>query len=98
MDHWLQCNISLGQFTGEYVVEAKDFRGKPFSLFVPSEYIDCSDDPLANQTTTGWLRVEQLAEDGGLVLVRLPRTPLENGTTVTVAQGQIVRRAEKELA
>jgi hypothetical protein len=98
MDYWLQCNISLGQFTGEYVVEATDFRDRLFSLFTPAEFVEYDAEPLQGQTVAGRLRVEPLAKDAHWVLVRLPRTPLENGATVTVLDSQLTQTPAKELA
>jgi hypothetical protein len=46
----------------------------------------------------GRLRVEPLAKDAHWVLVRLPRTPLENGATVTVLDSQLTQTPAKELA
>ncbi len=98
MAHWLQCSLSAGQFTDEYAVEARDFRGNLFSLFAPAELVECDEEPIPGGNASGWLRVQPLAEEGSLVLVRLPRTPLENGTAVTVRSEQITLRPEKELA
>ena len=98
MVHWLQCSVSVGQFTDEYAVEARDFHGRLFSLFVPAEYVEYDDDQSATQPGAGWIRVQVLAEEGNLVLVRLPGTPFENGAAVTVERMQVTLRPEKELA
>lgn len=98
MDHWLHCTVSPGQFTGEYVVEARDFRGEMFSLFVPEEFVDYTSEPTQGSGVRGFLHVERLEESGDLVLVRLPRAPLENGSTVTVKTSQVTQRSARELA
>jgi hypothetical protein len=97
-NHWLKCAISPGQFSGEYVVEAADFRGNHFSLFSPETFIECDAEPSEAGTVDGWLRVEKLAARDDLVLVRLPRTPLENGPTITVRANQLQYREVREPA
>ena len=95
---WLRCKVSPGQFTGEYVVAAKDFRGDAFSLFVPDEYVHCQDQLPEADRVDGLVHVEVLERSGDLALVRLPRVALENGQTVTVASSELSRRPAREPA
>jgi hypothetical protein len=74
MDTWLKCRIAQGQFSEEFVVEGKDAKNVPFSLFARDAEVDID----------GWIRVEIIAKTGELCLVRLPQQTLENGSTVTV--------------
>ena len=96
--HWLKCKVSPGQFSEEVVVEATDFRGSGFSLFVPDNLVECDTDPSKGQSVDGWMQVEMLAQQESLALIRLPRAPLENGPTVTVEACQLDYRFAKELA
>jgi hypothetical protein len=99
MEHWLECKVSLGQFSGEYAIEAKDYQGKPFSLFVPDGYVECDTHPRSElDRATGWLRVEILESGGRLLLVRLPRAPFENGPSVSVERKHVQSRPARELA
>jgi hypothetical protein len=95
---WLQCNVSPGQFTGEYVVTAQDFRNSTFSLFVPDKYVECDGEPIEGQPISGWVQVEILDKNDTLALVQLPRLPLENGQTVTVSLEKLDNRPARELA
>jgi hypothetical protein len=96
--HWLKCTISPGQFSGEFVVEAVDFRGNGFSLFVPEKFVEYDIEPSQIRSVDGWLRIEVLESRDDLVLIRLPRTPLENGPTATVQAGQLQYRMAREPA
>ncbi|MGO8748102.1 MAG: hypothetical protein ACLQNE_19180 [Thermoguttaceae bacterium] len=95
---WLRCKVSPGQFTGEYVVAAKDFRGYGFSLFVPDEYVHGQDHVSGDGPVDGLVQVEVLERSVDLALVRLPRVALQNGQTVTVRISELVRRPARELA
>ena len=95
---WLQCDITPGQFTGEYVVTAQDFEDSIFSLFVPEKYVECDSEPIEGRSVRGWLQVEVLDKNGSLALVQLPRHPLENGQIVTVSLGKLAVRSARELA
>jgi hypothetical protein len=96
--HWLKCRVSPGQFSGEYVVEAKDFRESGFSLFVPDDVVECDAEPREGESVDGLVQVEILDSSDDLALIKLPRTPLENGPTVTVRVGQLAHRTAKALA
>lgn len=74
METWLKCKILQGQFSEEFVVEGRDAKNVPFSLFSRDSDVD----------TDGWIKVEVIAKTGELCLVRLPQQTLENGSTVTV--------------
>ena len=89
MTKWLDCEISQGQFTGEYAVKAQMFDGTEFSLFVPKECLDFTDEPL-NGTVNGMISVsvtDQKKDD--LVIVNLPRPTFENGRSITVKESQL---------
>lgn len=96
----LKCQISPGQFTGEYAVSAEMFDGEGFSLFASKEHIQCSELPQSGKTVPGLIGVDILDEDEGLMLVRLPQRALENGDTVTVRadQVQVIRRRNHQEA
>ena len=96
---WLRCKVSPGQFSGEFVVQAEDFRGNGFSLFVPDRVVECDSEPsLAEECVDGWVQVECLEKQDDLVLVRLPRAPLENGPVITARDNQLEFRCGRELA
>ena len=95
---WLACDVSAGQFTGEYVVTAQDFRSSTFSLFVPEVYVECDDEPIEGRAVNGRLQVEVLDKNETLALVRLPRYTLENGPTVTVSLKKLVTKPAREPA
>lgn len=85
----LKCDISEGQFSGEFAVSGEDAGGKAFSLFAREQDVD-------HQRSL--LRIEQLAKGNGMILVRLPEDTLENGNTVTVRQEQLQKMSQRELA
>jgi hypothetical protein len=89
MANWLSCTITPGQFSSEYAVSGQHSDGTGFSLFVPHEYVECDPAPTAQQPVQGWLRVEVWDQKGNLVVVRLPRSTLENGQFVTVTTSQL---------
>lgn len=95
---WLRCKVSPGQFTGEYVVAATDFRGRGFSFFVPEEYVQGQDRLSGEEPVDGFVQVEILEASKDLALVRLPRVALQNGQTVTVRNSDLARRPARELA
>jgi hypothetical protein len=96
--HWLKCNVSCGQFSSEFVVQAQSFNGKGFSLFVPEELVEFEKEPTENGHVEGWLQVDIITEDNGLALIQLPRAPLENGSTVTVNASEVSFREAREPA
>ena len=91
----LKCKISPGQFTNEYAVSGEMFDGEGFSLFACKEDLQCSEFPEGKTTVPGWIRVQILDEEEGLMLVRLPQRALENGDTVTVRRDQVQIISEK---
>ncbi len=95
---WLQCDVTPGQFTGEYVVTAQDFQDSIFSLFVPEKYVECDSESIEGRSVRGWLKVELLDKNDSLALVQLPRLPLENGQTVTVSLEKLDFRPAREVA
>lgn len=95
---WLRCRLSPGQFSGERVVSAEDFRGSVFSLFVPDEYVRPDAQLMEGQTVDGLVQVEVVERSHDLALVRLPRQPLENGQFVTVPISALERSPAREPA
>ncbi|MBX3436261.1 MAG: hypothetical protein KF861_02140 [Planctomycetaceae bacterium] len=96
-DTWLRCNVSPGQFSGEYAVSGETHSGEGFSLFVCEDDIECRRFPVGDERVTGQMRVEILAEKGTLALVRLPRQSMENGETITVNRNDLqLHRAKQE--
>jgi len=81
----LNCTISMGQFQGEYAVQGRLFDNSIFSLFAEkADLVFESNEPSENKCVSGWIRVESLQVDKGLLLVALPRPTLENGQAITV--------------
>lgn len=91
MKSWLKCKIGDGQFTGEFTVSGVDFDGKEFSLFVPKEYVRCSEAPKKDETVEGWINVE-VALVSVRCLIRLPRPiigGIGSGVHITVLRRQL---------
>ena len=86
---WLTCTISLGQFSDEFAVDGKAHDNTGFSLFVPRDNVECDTLPTGGGEVKGRLRVTVLEESGNLVLVNLPASTLENGTSITVSREQL---------
>ncbi len=84
-----QCEISPGQFTGEYAVSGVMFDGEGFSLFATQSDLRCSEFPENDQPVPGLIQVEILDEAEGLMLIRLPQRALENGDTLTVRADRV---------
>ncbi len=84
MDAWLDCKISLGQFSGEFAVNGETFDGSPFSLFAAADYLEFAREPEPRQRVEGQIRVQVIQEKDNLMLVRLPQQTLENGYHITV--------------
>ena len=90
MTKWLDCEISQGQFTGEYAVKAQMFDGTEFSLFVPGDCLNFSDEPSLDKPVSGMISVSVTGQKkDDLVLVNLPRPTFENGRSVTVKESQL---------
>ncbi len=89
MTKWLGCEISQGQFTGEYAVTARMFDDTEFSLFVPKDCLDFSEEPSVNKSVSGMISVSVAAKKDDLVLVNLPRPTFENGRSITVKESQL---------
>jgi len=89
MEAFLRCKVSPGMFSGEVAVRGQTAAGVEFSLFVPDHLVEYDGIILARNSTDGWLCVEELAREGGLILVRLPGQTFENGQTVTVRETEI---------
>ncbi len=89
MTKWLDCEISQGQFTGEYAVTARMFDETECSLFVPRDCLDFSEEPSKNESVNGLISVSVTAKKDDLVLVSLPRPTFENGRSITVKESQL---------
>jgi hypothetical protein len=96
MEALLRCLVNRGMFSGEVAVRGKTSDGTEFSLFVPEDFVEANLSATADQSVDGWLRVEVLAREGALILVRLPSQTFENGQTVTVRDDQVENRARRE--
>ena len=79
MEAFLRCQVSRGMFSGEVAVRGKTANGPEFSLFVPVELVEVDLSATATEAVEGWLRVEVLAREGALILIRLPGQTFENG-------------------
>lgn len=90
MEKWLECTISVGQFTGEFAVQGKMFDSTVFSMFAPEKDLQFSKEkPTGNEHVEGTIRVIPLDEKEELMLVALPRPTFENGQTITVKKNQV---------
>jgi len=89
MTKWLDCEISQGQFTGEYAVTARMFDETEFSLFVPRDFLNFSEEPSIDKPVSGMISVSVAAQKDELVLVNLPRPTFENGRSITVKESQL---------
>ena len=89
MEKWLNCEISQGQFSGEFAVQAEMFDSTAFSLFAPREVLKFSEEPTNDKHVQGSIRVIPLDQKGDLILISLPRPTFENGRTITVNASQI---------
>ena len=96
MDAFLRCQLSPGMFREEVAVCGKTAEGAEFSLFVPEEFTECDGTVADSGPVDGWVRVEILAQDGRLMLVRLPGQTFENGQTVTVQGSEVEQRPRRE--
>lgn len=89
MERWLNCEISPGQFTGEYAVKALMFDNTPFSLFAPEDSLVFDGEPSFDSPAKGRIKVVVAGQKDDLCLINLPRPTFENGRTLTVRVGQL---------
>jgi hypothetical protein len=89
MEKWLECKISIGQFTGEFAVRGKMFDATEFSLFACKEDLRFSKEPTKDKPVDGFIRVIPSGRKDDLLLVNLPRPTFENGRAVTVKVSQV---------
>lgn len=89
MTKWLDCEITQGQFTGEYAVKARMFDETEFSLFVPKNYLIFSEEPSLDKPVNGMISVSVTDQKDDLVLINLPRPTFENGRSITVKESQL---------
>jgi len=83
-------------FSGEVAVRGKTAEGTEFSLFVADDYVEYDAPAASSHPVDGWIHVDVLAREGGLVLVRLPGQTFENGRTVTVRDCEVEFRPRHE--
>lgn len=86
---WLNCKITSGQFTEEYAVQGELFNEEEFSMFVPKDYVQVDENPAGGKYIDGLMRVNKIGEEGDLVLISLPTSTFENGSTITVKRDQL---------
>jgi hypothetical protein len=96
MEALLRCYVSRGMFSGEVAIRGEAADGTEFSLFVPDNFIEADLSATADEAVDGSLRVEVLAREGALILVRLPGQTFENGQTVTVRDSEVEIRPRRE--
>ena len=96
MEALLRCQVSRGMFSREVAVRGKTAYGTEFSLFVSEDFVEADLSAAADEAVGGWLRVEVLAREGALTLVRLPGQTFENGQTVTVRDSEVEIRPRRE--
>jgi hypothetical protein len=89
MQDWVNCTISVGQFSGEYGVQGCLFNGRPFSLFAQEKDVMFNEPPQPGKPVTGRICAEIIEKKDDLVLVALPESTFENGRTITVRANQI---------
>ena len=96
METSLRCQVAPGMFSGEVAVRGVTADSTEFSLFVPDDFVEFDASVSGSVSVEGWLRVEVLARERDLVLVRLPGQTFENGQTVTVRDTQLELRPRRE--
>ena len=94
---WISCTIGPGQFSDEFAVSGRDYRGKGFSLFAPANVLQFSEQPTP-QPVQGYMLVRILDSKDSLRLVKLPARPMENGDVITVSADQLSRRPAHQTA
>ena len=89
MEKWLDCTVSLGQFSGEYSVQGQLFDGTGFCLFAEKDVLKFEQEPVKDKAVQGRIRIllGHLKDD--LLLVTLPQPTFENGQTITVRANQV---------
>lgn len=96
MEAFLRCQVSPGMFSGEVAVRGRTADGTEYSLFVSDDFVEYEETAVAVAPVDGWLCVEVLGRESGLMLVRLPGQTFENGQTVTVRDSEIEIRSPCE--
>ena len=89
MRAFIPCRVYPGQFSSEYAVEATQQGGAPFSLFVPTRYVEPVETPTRDHTVEGRLQVIIVQDRDGVAIVRLPRESFESGRFVVVSSDQL---------
>lgn len=95
---FLRCSVASGQFSGEYAVSGNTFDGEGFSLFAPKEFVITQSNVEEVGKVDGLVEVEEIDRDGELVLVKLPRQTLENGTTITISASELETNSMRQEA
>ena len=94
----LQCEITPGLFSDEYAVSGKLADGSGFSLFTELTDLSFEGEPQADQPVTGRIRVTVIKRVAGNVIVRLPKSTLENGQTIAVREDSVHEALERQDA
>ena len=89
MEKWLECQISPGQFSGEYAVKGLMFDETAFSLFAPEDCLSFEVNPSDDRPVSGKIRVLVIDQKDDLCMVNLPRPTFENGRSITVKGEQL---------
>ena len=89
MEQWLDCQISPGQFSGEYAVQGLMFDETAFSLFAPKDCLSFEADPSTSAPVKGKIKVVIVDKKDNLCMINLPRPTFENGRAITVKVEQL---------
>ena len=89
MEQWLDCQISPGQFSGEFAVQGLMFDETAFSLFAPEDCLFFEAAPSTDAPVKGRIRVVVIDKRDNLCMINLPRPTFENGRAVTVKEDQL---------
>ena len=68
MEKWLECTITLGQFSGEYAVQGEMFDATDFSLFAPKKDLIFHEEPATGKPVKGLIRIVPGAQKEDLLL------------------------------
>ncbi len=90
----LRCKLYPGQFSTEYAVVVEAFDGRRLSLFASHDDVETEGEPTESNPTDGWLNVRVVDRQGGIFLVRLPQSTIENGQHISVRQDQLRHASE----
>ena len=89
MEQWLDCQISPGQFSGEFAVQGLMFDETAFSLFAPRDCVFFEGELSTDAPVEGRIKVVVLGKKEDLCMINLPRPTFENGRAITVKAEQL---------